>query len=199
MSDEGTIVQKQGEIIAVQPTKTGWTEVHLQEAGKHYPYKASTKIEAIIEQAQAGLFKEAVLTAKEVDSGNPNPNRPGFNFINRMAMKVEVGGTLDGTLAAASAKSPAGGRTDVERISIERQTIVKTAPEPTWIKTEEDWWAHLNKLDSWMQRPRKGVDAPVVVPEAVTAAPVAAAATPVASGGSQLDPDSDIPFMYSVF
>jgi len=28
---------------------------------------------------------------------------------------------------------------------------------------------------------------------------VAAAAAPVASGGSQLDPDSDIPFMYSVF
>ena len=190
MSDEGTIVQKQGEIIAVQPTKTGWTEVHLQEAGKQYPYKASTKIEAIIEQAQAGLFKEAVLTAKEVDSGNPNPNRPGFNFINRMAMKVEVGGTLDGTLAAASAKSPAGGRTDVERISIERQTIVKTAPEPTWIKTEEDWWAHLNKLDVWMQRPRKGVDAPVVVPEAVTVAPVAAAKV------SQEVPDdgSDIPF-----
>lgn len=94
MSDEGTIVQKQGEIIAVQPQKTGWTEIHLQEAGKQYPYKASTKIEAIIEQAQAALFQEAVLTAKEVDSGNPNPNRPGYNYINRTAMKVEVGGTM---------------------------------------------------------------------------------------------------------
>ncbi len=154
MSDEGTTVQKQGEIIAVQPTKTGWTEIHLQEEGKQYPYKASTKIEAIIAQAQAGLFKQAVLTAKEVDSGNPNPNRPGFNYINRTAMKVEVGGTMtaqpgpsrNGGSGGGGAKSPD------ERGSIERQTIVKAAvslyPADT-IKTDADFFALLVKLEAF--------------------------------------------------
>lgn len=194
MSSEGTIVQKQGEIIAVQPTKTGWTEIHLQEQGKQYPYKASTKIEAIIEQAQAGLFKEAVLTAKEVDSGNPNPNRPGFNFINRTAMKVEVGGVLDATLAPAAAKSPAGGRTDVERTSIERQTVVKAcAPHYASFGDDDVYFA-------WLERHAAFVAGSLVVaPEAVTVAPVAAQEDPVASGGSQLGADDSIPFAYSVF
>ena len=116
MSDDGTTVQKQGEIIAVQPTKTGWTEIHLQEEGKQYPYKASTKIEAIIEQAQAALFKEAVLTAKEVDSGNPNPNRPGYNYINRTAMKVEVGGTV---------------AADIPATTVHSATVTTTSSQPT--------------------------------------------------------------------
>jgi hypothetical protein len=192
MSDEGTIVQKQGEIVAVQPTKTGWTEIHLQETGKQYPYKASTKIEAIIEQAQAGLFKDAVLTAKEVDSGNPNPNRPGFNFINRMAMKVEVGGVLD--VAAASAKSPAGGRTDVERGSIERQTIVKAAV-PVYKEFADDdlFFAFLDRLSLFV------AGSPVVVSEAVTVAPAVAAAAPVASGGAPPADDDSIPFAPAVW
>jgi hypothetical protein len=155
MSDEGTTVQKQGEIIAVQPTKTGWTEIHLQETGKQYPYKASTKIEAIIEQAQAALFQEAVLTAKEVDSGNPNPNRPGYNYINRTAMKVEAGGTI--SVPAASASGPAGGSrtatSDETRGSIERQVIVKemVSHYPGIDKLSVDgWWGLVGELEEFV-------------------------------------------------
>ena len=154
MSDEGTIVQKQGEIVAVQPTKTGWTEIHLQEQGKQYSYKASTKIEAIIEAAQAALFKEAVLTAKEVDSGNPNPNRPGFNYINRTAMKVEVGGTLDVPSQASGAKIQGAVRSDdTTRGSIERQVIVKEMVQhyPGIDKLSVDaWWGLMGELEEFV-------------------------------------------------
>ncbi len=157
MSDEGTTVQKQGEIIAVQPTKTGWTEIHLQEEGKQYPYKASTKIEAIIEQAQAALFKEAVLTAKEVDSGNPNPNRPGYNYINRTAMKVEVGGVLSEqpapTGGAAPSRNGGGARSGATDRSIERQVILKEMvshyPGIDGLHNSE-WWALMAALDDFM-------------------------------------------------
>lgn len=154
MSDEGTIVEKQGEIIAVQPTKTGWTEIHLQETGKQYPYKASTKIEAIIEAANKALWQEAVLTAKEVDSGNPNPNRPGHNYINRTAMKVEVGGTVSAPQASASPSRNGGGTStnDETRSSIERQTIVKAAmplyPDAL-IKSDAEFFALLLRLEAF--------------------------------------------------
>jgi hypothetical protein len=156
MSEEGTIVEKQGEIVAVQPTKTGWTEIHLQETGKQYPYKASTKIEAIIEAANKALWQEAVLTAKEVDSGNPNPNRPGHNYINRTAMKVEVGGTVSAPASSSSAPaSRNGGGTstnDETRGSIERQTIVKAAihlyPDGI-VKSDAEFFGLLLRLEAF--------------------------------------------------
>jgi hypothetical protein len=174
MSDEGTIVQKQGEIVAVQPTKTGWTEIHLQEEGKQYPYKASTKIPAIIEAAEKALWAQAVLTAKEVDSGNPNPNRPGFNYINRTAMKVEVGGTMDVPAAAPANTSRNGGaaRSNSTDRSIERQVILKemVSHYPGLEKiTREGWWALMASLDAFMVGG---------VPVSVT----------------EVDPDDDVPF-----
>ena len=171
MSDEGTTVQKQGEIVAVQPTKTGWTEIHIQEQGKQYPYKASTKIEAIIEQAQAALFKEAVLTAKEVDSGNPNPNRPGHNYINRTAMKVEVGGTISAPAASASgqaSRNGGGSRSGSTDRSIERQVILKEMVQHyPGLKdglTPDAWWSLMGFLDDFMVN-GVGGSVPVVAPD----------------------------------
>lgn len=158
MSD-GEIVQKQGEIIAVLPQKSGFTEIQIQEEGRQYPYKASTKLPEIIEAANAGLFQQAVMTAKEVDSGNPNPHNPGTNYINRMAMKVEVGGTLSDQPASSSGSAPAsrngggssrGGATDR---SIERQVILKEMVQhyPGLDKLDvAAWWDLMGRLDNFM-------------------------------------------------
>ena len=154
MSD-GEIVQKQGEIIAVLPQKSGFTEIQIQEEGRQYPYKASTKLPDIIEAANAGLFQQAVLTAKEVDSGNPNPHKPGTNYINRTAMKVEVGGTMTAQPTSGpsrNASGSGGAKSPDERGSIERQTIVKAAislyPEGL-VKTDADFFALLGRLEAF--------------------------------------------------
>ncbi len=162
MSDEATTVQKQGEIVAVLPQKTGFTEIHIQEEGKQYPYKASTKIQAIIDAAQAGLWQQAVMTAKEADSGKPNPNRPGENYINRTAMKVEVGGTLDPAAANASGgaaptrssgSGSSGAKSPDERRSIERQVIVKEMVRlypGIDILTVDGWWGLMGELEEFL-------------------------------------------------
>ena len=192
MSDEAVKKQIEGVCEEISE-KNGWTSFAVN-VGTNYPVRLSTKLEALIALGRAAGQNKAVWTFKE-SQGGENPNKPGTHYVNRYLEKVEVGGVLDGTLASgALAKSPAGGRTDVERGSIERQTIVKAAM-PVYQQFADDdlFFAFLDRLSLFV------AGSPVVVPEAVTAAPVAAAAAPVASGGSQLDPDSDIPFMYSVF
>jgi hypothetical protein len=155
MSD-GEVIQKQGKIIAVLPQESGFTQIQIQEEGRQYPYKASTKIPEIIEAATAALFKEAVLTAKEVDSGTPNPHQPGKNYINRTAMKVDVGGTVSAPASSSSAPaSRNGGGTstnDETRGSIERQTIVKAAihlyPDGI-VKSDAEFFGLLKRLEAF--------------------------------------------------
>ena len=195
MSDEAEFHQVKGVLEGIQQKPgSDWTEFSIN-IGRQYPVRLSTKQPDIIALANAAGTNEAVWTYKQTQGG-PNPHKPGEFFQNRYLSKVEVGGVLDPAMAqqTAAAKSPAGGRTDVERGSIERQTIVKAAM-PVYQQFADDdlFFAFLDRLSLFV------AGSPVVVPEAVTAAPVAAAAAPVASGGSQLDPDSDIPFMYSVF
>jgi hypothetical protein len=186
MSDE--VVKKQIEGFCEEISeKNDWITFNIN-VGSQYPVRLSTKLEALIKQGREAKKERAVWSFSE-SQGGENPNKPGTHYINRRLEKVEVGGALDPAQARGGPAGNAGGRSLDERLSIERQTIVKAAPEPTWIKTEEDWWEHLDKLDSWMQHPRKGADAAV--------AKAAPAGDPgPAQPASEFPEDDDIPFLW---
>ena len=131
--------------------------------------------------------------------GGENPNKPGTYYTNRRLEKVEVGGTLDPALAGSSSPAAAGGgygapRSAEDRISIERQTIIKAvvaASPPSWIKTVDEWFTFIDQLDDWMGRARHG--AAPASPEVRAATTEPSAADPPASDQPPPD-DSDIPF-----
>jgi len=185
MSDD---VKKQVEGACTEISeKNGWTTFNI-DVGRQYPVRLSTKIEALITAARAAGNQRAVWTYSE-SQGGENPNRPGTHYVNRRLEKVEVGGTLDPTLApstGATSSSAMGGRSDAERISIERQTLVKAAVElfpGDAIKTVEEWFNFLRKVDGFLAEPR-------------AAAPAAAASPPPAQTSTDMPPpdDDDIPF-----
>ena len=85
--------QAVGRKAGIMEKSGGWVEVHVELPGKQYPLKLSTKLEPLIEKVR-GLGDEiATFTYKEVDSGNPNPHKPGTNYINRYLDSVEAGAT----------------------------------------------------------------------------------------------------------
>jgi hypothetical protein len=191
MSDD--VVKKQIEGVCAEISeKNDWVTFSI-DVGSQYPVRLSTKLEALVKQGREAKKERAVWSFSE-SQGGENPNKPGTFYINRRLEKVEVGGALDPSQARGGPAGNASGRSLDERTSIERQTIVKAAPEPTWIKTEEDWWAHVNKLDEWMQHPRKGADAAVA--KAATAAKAQSSGDPgpTPPASEFPDDDSDIPF-----
>lgn len=60
-----------------------WFEVSIGLPGKQYPLKLSTKKQELVELARAAGDNVMVWEYNEVDSGTPNPHRPGSNYINR--------------------------------------------------------------------------------------------------------------------
>ena len=140
---------------------------------------------------QAAGSQEAVWTYTERD-GNPNPHKPGEFFKNRYLSKVEVGGSLDPSLAGqqqlpvaqGGGANRGGGRPASETRSIERQAVVKAAislyPE-SLITTDEQWFALVERIHAW-------------VAEEKAAVPPKPQAQTVAEAG-QADPD-DIPFAW---
>lgn len=179
--------------------KAGWVTFNIN-VGRQYPLKLSTKLEALVAAGRAAGQNVAVWTYSESE-GQDNPNKPGTKYINRRLEKVEVGGALDPALAAASTSgsntgtgtsgSPAGGRSGDERVSIERQTMIKAVMKSTWAFTDENaLLAFLDKLDEWIAKPRAGS-----APAAATPA-AASPATTAADPGSDQPPheDDDIPF-----
>lgn len=174
--------------------KNGWVTFNIN-VGRQYPLKLSTKLETLVAAGRAAGQNVAVWTYAESEGGD-NPNRPGQKYINRRLEKVEVGGALDPALAAASSSgstggSPAGGnlaRSGDERVSIERQSIIKAGvfvlPKEE-IKTLDDWFAFLDRVDTWIAKPRAEAAAPAAPAEP---APAAAATT------ADNPPDDDIPF-----
>lgn len=187
MSDEVTTHQIQGTCDGVM-LKGDWNEYHIG-IGKQYPVKLATKHDDIKALAAAAGTQMAVWTYTE-KQGGPNPHRPGEFFKNRYLSNVEVGGTLDPALAAQQT-IPTGGGTaahlpspEGREKSIERQTIIKAAIAvyPTdQIKTEDDWFALLTRLDGWISE--KPAEVPQPTPTEVATPPAAA-----------VDPDDDIPF-----
>lgn len=194
MSDEVTTHQIQGVCEGVM-MKGDWQEFHIG-IGKQYPVKLSTKQEDIKALAAAAGANVAIWTYTE-KQGGPNPHRPGEFFKNRYLSNVEVGGTLDPALAGQTsmANAPASGgvsgggmpSSEGRERSIERQVLVKAAIvlyPGKLIETDEEWFALLDRLDTWMEHPRPQPDKPA------EAEKPAEAATPA------VDPDDsdDIPF-----
>lgn len=172
--------------------KNGWT-TFLINTGSQYPTRLSTKIEALISAGRAAGDRESVWTFAQ-SQGGENPNKPGTFYQNRRLEKVEVGGTLDPTQARGGPVGNAGGRSGEERHSIERQTIIKAAMAvfpPDRIKTGDDWFKLLDKLDDWMQRP--------VATAAPKPEPTPPPPAPESSGGDPAwpdTPDDEIPFVW---
>lgn len=172
--------------------KGEWAEFHIN-VGRDYPVKLSTKKDDIKAQAMAAGQQQAVWTYAQME-GNPNPHRPGENYKKRYLNKVEIGGTLDPALAHEQAQQgggPAGSSSghpspDGRESSIERQTIIKAAisvfPAAS-ITTEDEWFALLTRMDTWIAAPRQPGTTPT---EAAPPPATPAAQTP--------PPDDDIPF-----
>lgn len=182
MSDEVTTHQIKGICSGVM-LKGDWQEFHI-DIGKQYPVKLSSKQEDVKAAVAAVGQQEAVWTYTE-RQGGPNPHRPGEFFKNRYLSKVEVGGVLDPALAQASPSSTGvthlPGQEGREK-SIERQTIIKAAIAVcpvAEIKTLDDWFALLTRLDGWISEK----------PAEVAQAAPTEVATPAAP-----DDDDDIPF-----
>jgi hypothetical protein len=127
VSDE-VIKQVMGACEAIeQKPGSEWTRF-LVNVGRQYPVKLDTKLPDVMEAAHAAGAQQAVWTWKEIQGG-PNPHKPGEFFTNRWLTSVEVGGTLDPSLATtqvAHAHTPtSGGKSPDERVSIERQVVIK--------------------------------------------------------------------------
>ncbi len=159
--------------------------------GRQYPVKLKTKIEEIKLQARAAGKNKAVWTFEESE-GNPNPHRPGTFYKNRWLSRVEEGGTLDPSMAGqqqlnVGGKGAAGGRTDAERVSIERQTIVKAMmPLLGMFPNREEFWEFVAETEKFMQLGLQG--------EKPEAAPPTQTFVPTADPSESADPDNDIPF-----
>lgn len=71
-----------GTLSGVEP-KGDWKVFSVTPPGAQYPHKLSTKKQEIVDQAMALLGQMVTVQATVQDSGNPNPHRPGENYLNR--------------------------------------------------------------------------------------------------------------------
>ena len=83
-----------GTLSGVEPRSGGWMRFSILEAGKQYPVKVDTKKPEIIQQATAMLGQQVSAQINCSDSGNPNPNSPGNNFINRYLNQIGPAGSI---------------------------------------------------------------------------------------------------------
>lgn len=100
-----------GVLSGLEPRSNGWMRFSILEQGKQYPVKVDTKKPEIIQQATAMMGQAVSAEINCSDSGNPNPNQPGQNFINRYLNKIGPAGTLaapaaTGAPAAADPNDP---------------------------------------------------------------------------------------------
>lgn len=153
MADETLTVV--GTIGAITEKPTGWVEFQIRIAGREHPVRLETKKAEIIAQGRAVGTGEAVWSYNERD-GNPNPNRPGTFYKNRMLLGAELV-TAENRAAATQAAATTvvqnygGGRSGDERRSIERQTIVKAAAHlrPSFAGDTE-FFVFLDALHEWV-------------------------------------------------
>lgn len=147
-----------------------WYAFKIVMEGKQYPMKLETKKQDVINAGLAAGTQMAVWTYNESEGG-PNPHRPGTNYINRYLESVEVGGQLQVVhqqapvvqqgaapvvqhSAAPVVQQGAPGRgSPEERMSIERQTIVKATMHLYPIGAIGDdpaFFALLGRLDAFV-------------------------------------------------
>lgn len=90
-----------GTLSGVEPRTGGWMRFSVLEPGKQYPVKVDTKKPEIISQAMALIGQQVSVQINCSDSGNPNPNSPGNNFINRYLNQIGPAGSIAGPAAPA--------------------------------------------------------------------------------------------------
>lgn len=159
--------------------RNGWYGFNVMVPGRQHPVKLETKREDIIAQANAIPAGQMATWTFQESEGNPNPNRPGQNYMNRMLESAIIGGPEAAPAAQATQQSfppntgpaaqqqaaPAAavpvttsswsGNDDSpeKRRSIERQTIVKSAM-PLYpiaaIGDEAAFWTLLYRLDAFI-------------------------------------------------
>lgn len=114
MSDHKTAI---GVLDSITEKTSGWHRLEIKIPGKDYTLKLDTKLGALVEQARATGTQTMEWTYSESDSGTPNPNRPGSNYINRRLEKV----------GPASAQQAAAQPADVDWDEKQRRDLMSRA------------------------------------------------------------------------
>src|SRR5262245_45697246 len=101
-----TTLYVSGLLQAVNHRQGGWVSVEIMEPGRQYPRKLDTKREEIIAAATSMMGQPVTAKYNEVDSGTPNPHRPGTTFINRYLEQISLGFTDVSQLNAQAQPQP---------------------------------------------------------------------------------------------
>jgi hypothetical protein len=96
-----------GQLMSLNHRQGGWVSVEILEPGKQYAKKLDTKKPELVGAAQSMVGQMVTAMYNEVDSGTPNPHRPGSNFINRYLEQITLGYTdVSGYNPPAPAPTP---------------------------------------------------------------------------------------------
>lgn len=87
-----------GVLRGVEQRNSGWQRFLIEEPGKQYPTKVDTKKQEIIQQAMSLMGQQVSVSIREQDSGNPNPHRPGSNYLNRYLNAIAPAGYAPGVM-----------------------------------------------------------------------------------------------------
>lgn len=123
-----------GVLGGLEAKSNGWMQFSIQEAGKQYPVKASTKKPELIQQCTALLGQTVKVRIGEQPSTNINPNT-GQPYVNRYLNEVAVaapGETSSSTpqaQAQGQAQQQQASSDSVRELRIMRQTAAKVVGE----------------------------------------------------------------------
>ena len=122
-----------GTLNGIMEKTAGWFQIQVSVPGKNYPVKMDTKKQELVELARAAGQDVMEWTFTEKDSGNPNPNRPGENFINRYLEGVDPVGSNPASSVATPESAPQSGmsKEDWQRkdSAIHKMACIKTAAD----------------------------------------------------------------------
>lgn len=112
-----------GTVTGFEQRQGGWRRYSISEPGRQYPVKADTKKPEIIAQVDAYMATQSMVAVQinEADSGNPNPHKPGTNYINRYLNAIAIAApgqtseaqTVNALGTAAAATAPVNGQPQV--------------------------------------------------------------------------------------
>jgi hypothetical protein len=118
MSETKTVT---GTLAGIMEKTGDWRQIHVAVHGKQYPVKMDTKKQELIELARAAGDNVMEWTYTEQDSGNPNPHKPGTNYVNRYFEGVAPVGSGGAETASPATGAPAA------------------APAPSGQMSKEEW------------------------------------------------------------
>lgn len=106
VSEERTIIG----LGSATERDNGWWSFSVQEENRQYPTKLDTKLPELVERARKAC-REKIVAAWRFDEsdGNPNPNRPGTFYKNRMLKQVDRATDEHRQTQTSSSSSSGGG------------------------------------------------------------------------------------------